>query len=53
MQERTCVLRRLELFADIVVCVSISFDEQEKLMLAENEQGAIGDKAIASLRAVV
>lgn len=53
VQERTRVLRRLELLADIVVRVSVSADALEKLTLADNEQEDIRDKAIASLRAVV
>lgn len=53
VQERTRILRRLELLGDIVVRVSASADALEKLLLADSEQNDIRDKAIASLRAVV
>lgn len=53
VQERTRILRRLELLGDIVVRVSAAADALEALALSKLEQQPIRDKAIANLRAVV
>jgi hypothetical protein len=53
VQERTRVLRRLELLGDIVVRVSAAADALEALTLADLDQEQVRDKAIDGLRAVV